>query len=177
MGRDLSGFRDFVTARWPAMLRTAYLLTGDHGHAEDLVQTALAKCFVAWPRLRASAAADAYVRKAMLNTYLSWRRKKSWHELPSDDPSDGASVDSTEDLAQRSVVMDALAGLPPRQRAVVVLRYYEDLGVEQVAQQLGCTTGSVKRQNSVALGKLRTVLGEATDLVVGRSGVDERGRP
>jgi RNA polymerase sigma-70 factor (sigma-E family) len=176
MGRDRSEFGDFVTARWPAMLRTAYLLTGDHGHAEDLVQTALAKCFVAWPRLRASAAADAYVRKAVLNTYLSWRRKRSWHELPSDQPPERAGVDSTEGLAQRSVVMDALATLPPKQRAVVVLRFYDDLGVQQVAQHLGCTTGSVKRQTSVALAKLRTVLGEAADLVEEAPSVDGRGR-
>jgi RNA polymerase sigma-70 factor (sigma-E family) len=176
MGRDLPEFRDFVTARWSAMLRTAFLLTGDHGHAEDLVQTALSKCFVAWPRLRASTAADAYVRKAMLNTYLSWRRRRSWYELPSDDPPEREGGDSTEDLAQRSVVMDALAALPPKQRAVVVLRFYDDLGVEQVARQMGCTSGSVKRQTSVALGKLRTVLGEAADLVEGAPSVDGRGR-
>lgn len=161
MGRDSSEFRDFVAARWSVMLRTAYLLTGDHGYAEDLVQTALAKCYVAWPRLRARAAADAYVRKTLLNTYLSWRKKKSWQELPSDAPQERASADSTEEVAQRSVVVAALAGLPPRQRAVVVLRFYEDLGVQQTADQMGCSTGSVKRQTSLALSKLRQVLGDA----------------
>jgi RNA polymerase sigma-70 factor (sigma-E family) len=176
MGRDRSEFTDFVAARWPAMLRTAYLLTGDRGHAEDLVQTALSKCFVAWPRLRASKAADAYVRKAMLNTYLSWRRKRSWHEVPRDDSPERAGADSTEDVAQRSVVMAALATLPPRQRATVVLRFYEDLGVEQVARQMGCTSGSVKRQTSIALSKLRTALGDAADLVEGVPRVDGRGR-
>ena len=176
MARDLSDFSDFVVARWQAMYRTAYLLTGDHGHAEDLVQTALGKCFVAWPRLRERAASDAYVRKTMLNTYLSWRRKKSWYELASDAPPDRESADSTEGLAQRSVVMAALAELPPRQRAVVVLRFFDDLGVEQVATQMGCTAGSVKRRTSVALGKLRQALGDITDVVNEESLVEGKGR-
>jgi RNA polymerase sigma-70 factor (sigma-E family) len=176
MGRDVSEFSDFVVARCRAMLRTAYLLTGDHGHAEDLVQTTLAKCFVAWPRLRARKAADAYVRKAMLNTYLSWRRKKSWHEIASDAPPDREGADSTEGLAQRSDVMAALAGLPPRQRAVVVLRFYEDLGVDQVADQMGCSAGSIKRQTSVALSKLRHALGEIADAVGEESLVEGKGR-
>lgn len=176
MGRDVSEFSDFVVARWRAMLRTAYLLTGDHGHAEDLVQTTLAKCFVAWPRLRERKAADAYVRKTMLNTYLSWRRKKSWHEIASDAPPDREAADSTEGLAQRSDVMAALAQLPPRQRAVVVLRFFDDLGVEQVAGQMGCTAGSVKRQTSVALSKLRQTLGEITDRVDAESLVEGKDR-
>jgi RNA polymerase sigma-70 factor (sigma-E family) len=176
MARDRSEFTDFVGSRWSAMLRSAYLLTGDRGHAEDLVQTALAKCFVAWPRLRELDAADAYVRKAMLNTYLSWHRKKSWHELPSDDPPERVDADSTEHLAQRSVVLAALSGLPPRQRAVVVLRFYDDLGVHQVAEQMGCTTGSVKRQTSVALSKLRRTLGEMADLTSESANPGGRGR-
>jgi RNA polymerase sigma-70 factor (sigma-E family) len=159
MGRNVAEFSDFAALRWPTLLRTAYLLTGDHGHAEDLVQTTLAKCFVAWPRLRARSAADAYTRKAMLNTYISWRRKKSWYETPSDDRPEPEGVDSTAGIAQRSVVMAALATLPPRQRAVVVLRFYEDQGVAQVAKELGCSPGSVKRQTSEALKKLRRTIG------------------
>jgi RNA polymerase sigma-70 factor (sigma-E family) len=160
MRRDVAEFSEYVAQRWASLVRTAYLLTGDNGHAEDLVQTALAKCYVAWPRLRAHDAPDAYVRKALLNTYISWRRKKSWHEMPSEDPPEPEGVDSTDDLARRSVILDALTTLPPKQRAVVVLRFYEDQGIHQVAQQLGCSTGSVKRQTHEALRKLRTTLGE-----------------
>jgi RNA polymerase sigma-70 factor (sigma-E family) len=164
MRRNVAEFNEFVTLRWPAMLRTAYLLTGDHGHAEDLVQTTFAKSFVAWPRLRARAAADAYVRKTLLNTYISWQRKRSWHELPSDHMPEPDGIDSTEHLAERSVVLDALAGLPPKQRAVVVLRFYNDLGVQQVARELGCSTGSVKRQTSEALKKLRSLIGDVVNV-------------
>ena len=76
--RDIADFEEYVAVRWSACFRTAYLMTGDRGLAEDLVQTALATCYVAWPKLRAREAADAYVRKAMLNAFLSWRRRKSW---------------------------------------------------------------------------------------------------
>lgn len=134
---DVADYSDFVAMRWPSLVRTAYLLTGDHGHAEDLAQAALTKCLISWPRLRARESADAYVRKVLLNTYISWRRKSSWHEMPSEDPPAIESYDSTEGLAQRSVLLDALATLPPKQRAVVVLRFYEDLGVRDVARQWG----------------------------------------
>ena len=173
MGRDVAEYSEFVAMRWPALVRTAYLLTGDHGHAEDLAQTALAKCLVAWPRLRRRDAADAYVRKVLLNTYISWRRKSSWHELPSEDIPAAESYDSTEGLAQRSVVLDALAVLPPKQRAVVVLRFYEDLGVREVARELGCSTGSVKRQTYEALKKLRDIIGDEVRVPGGNDSVDE----
>jgi|RhiMethySRZTD1v2_1073278.scaffolds.fasta_scaffold661156_2 RNA polymerase sigma-70 factor (sigma-E family) len=173
MRRNVADYGEFVAMRWPALVRTAYLLTGDHGHAEDLAQSALTKCLVAWPRLRAREAADAYVRKVMLNTYISWRRKSSWHELPSEDPPATESYDSTDGLAQRSVVLDALAVLPPKQRAVVVLRFYQDLGVRDVARHLGCSTGSVKRQTYEALKKLRQVMGDEVRIASGNGGVDE----
>jgi RNA polymerase sigma-70 factor (sigma-E family) len=173
MRRNVADYSEFVAMRWPSLVRTAYLLTGDHGHAEDLAQSALTKCLVAWPRLRAREAADAYVRKVMLNTYISWRRKSSWHELPSEDPPSIQSYDSTEDLAQRSVVLDAMSVLPPKQRAVVVLRFYDDLGVRQVAKQLGCSTGTVKRQTYEALRKLREVMGDEVRIASGNSGRDE----
>jgi len=173
MRRDVADYSDFVAMRWPSLVRTAFLLTGDHGHAEDLAQSALTKCLVAWPRLRAREAADAYVRKALLNTYISWRRKSSWHELPSEDPPTIDAYDSTEGLAQRSVVLEALSTLPPKQRAVVVLRFYEDLGVRDVAKQLGCSTGSVKRQTYEALKKLRHVMGDDMPIASGNSSHDE----
>jgi RNA polymerase sigma-70 factor (sigma-E family) len=173
MRRNVAEYTEFVAMRWPALVRTAYLLTGDHGHAEDLAQAALTKCLVAWPRLRARDAADAYVRKAMLNTYISWQRKSSSHELPSEDPPAIESYDSTEGLAQRSDVLDALAALPPKQRAVVVLRFYEDLGVREAAKQLGCSTGSVKRQTHEALKKLRHLIGDDVRIASGNGGLDE----
>jgi RNA polymerase sigma-70 factor (sigma-E family) len=173
MRRDVADYSEYVALRWPALVRTAYLLTGDHGHAEDLAQSALTKCLVAWPRIRSRDAADAYVRKALLNTYISWRRKSSWHEMPSEDPPAAETYDSTEGLAQRSAVLDALAVLPPKQRAVVVLRFYEDLGIRDVAKQVGCSTGSVKRQTHEALKKLRHVMGDEVRIASGDGGLDE----
>jgi RNA polymerase sigma-70 factor (sigma-E family) len=165
MGRDVAEFSEYAAARWGSLFRTAYLLTGDHGLAEDLLQTVLVKCYVAWPRLRAAESADAYVRKALTNTYISWRRKKSWgREHPTEELPDLAVEDAGVDLSVRQVVMRALEQLPPRQRAVVVLRFYEDLGVERVASTLGCSTGTVKSQTSDALAKLRNILGDDVEL-------------
>jgi RNA polymerase sigma-70 factor (sigma-E family) len=166
MPRDIAEFSEYVTLRWPPMLRTARLLTGEHALAEDLVQTALERCFAAWPRLRAYEAADAYVRRTIVNTYLSWRRKRSWSEVPRDQFADVVTADATELVSQRSVLLVALAELPPRQRAAVVLRFYEDLSVQQTAGLLGCSTGTVKSQTSEALAKLRDLLGDDLDEAV-----------
>jgi len=130
MARSTPEFSEYVTVRWPPMLRTARLLTGDDGLAEDLVQTALEKCYVAWPRLRAPDAMDAYVRRTIVNTYISWQRRRSWHEVPRDRIPDIDHDDATAVVPERSVLMEALAQLPARQRAVVVLRFYEDLSVQ-----------------------------------------------
>ena len=163
MSRDAAEFSEYVALRWPPMIRTARLLTGDDGLAEDLVQTALEKCYVAWPRLWARDAADAYVRRTIVNTYISWQRRRSWHEIPRERMPDRAGSDPTADVAQASVLQAALAELPAKQRAVVVLRFFEDLSVRQVASLLGCSTGTVKSQTSDALEKLRELLGD--DLV------------
>ena len=161
MPRDVAEFSDYAAARWGSLFRTAYLLTGDHGLAEDLLQTVLTKCYVAWPRLRASAAADAYVRKALTNTYISWRRRKSWgRERPTDELPELMAGDDTAHVPVRQEVLRALEALPPRQRAVVVLRFYDDLGVEQTASTLGCSAGTVKSQTSDALRSLRRILGD-----------------
>jgi RNA polymerase sigma-70 factor (sigma-E family) len=170
MARDLAEFSDFAAARWGSLFRTAYLLTGDHGLAEDLLQTTLVKCYVAWPRLREHAAADAYVRKALTNTFLSWRRKKSWgREEPTDDPPEPGVGDTTTDIAVRHLMIDALSRLPARQRAVIVLRFYDDLGVDQVAAAMGCSTGTVKSQTSDGLAKLRDILGADLDIETTRT--------
>ncbi len=153
-------FADFVHASWPGLYRTAHLLLGDHGLAEDLTQTALAKTYVAWARVRERQAAYAYARTTLVNTATSWFRRRSWrNELPHEDV--GRDLTGrTPDPSDRPAVLDALAALPPRQRAVVVLRFYDDLSVAQTADALGCAPGTVKSQTSAALARLRELIGD-----------------
>ena len=149
-------FRDFVLARRRALMRTAYLLTGDTGRAEDLVQTTLAKAFVAWRRVRAVDDPDAYVARILINAHNSEQRRKRVREwLPGTVP-DRAAADGAEVVADRSALMAALATLAPRQRAVVVLRFWEDRSENDVAHLLGCSVGTVRSQASRGLAKLRT---------------------
>ncbi|HXH79789.1 SigE family RNA polymerase sigma factor [Nocardioides sp.] len=152
-------FTEFVQASWPGLYRTAYLLMGERALAEDLAQTALAKTYAAWSRIDDRSAAPAYARRTLVNTAASWFRKKGWrNELPSAElPETAYSLDPST----RPAVIDALAQLPPRQRAVVVLRYYEDLSVAETADALGCSTGTVKSQTFEAFAKLRVLLGDA----------------
>lgn len=158
-------FADFVHHAWPRLYRTAHLLLGDHGLAEDLTQTALAKTYAAWGRIQDPAAAHAYARTTLVNTATSWFRRRSWrNELPREDMALDAALDAaarTPDPSDRPAVMDALAVLPPRQRAVVVLRFYDDLSVSETADALGISTGTVKSQTSAALARLRVELGES----------------
>ena len=152
-------FAELVQASWPALYRTAYLLVGDHGLAEDLVQTSLAKTYAAWSRVREPAAAHGYARTVLVNTATSWFRTRSWRaERPVEHLPETAHE---TDLSDRPALMDALAALPPRQRAVVVLRYFEDLDVATTARALGCAEGTVKSQTSDALSTLRRLLGDA----------------
>lgn len=152
-------FAELVHACWASLYRTAYLMLGDAAEAEDLVQTALAKTYANWRRVRSVDAAPGYARTTLVNTAASWFRKKGWrNERPTEVlPEAGHETDLTD----RRTVIDALSTLPPRQRAVVALRYYEDLSVAQVAHALGITEGTVKSQTSEALAKLRTVLGDS----------------
>ena len=152
-------FTEFVHGSWAGLYRTAYLLVGDPGLAEDLVQTALAKTYAAWSSVRDMRAAPAYARTTLVNTAASWFRKRSWrNEVPTTDLPEASHE---HDPTVRPAVLDALAHLPPRQRAVVVLRYYEDLSVAETAAALGCSDGTVKSQTSKALDTLRRLLGEA----------------
>jgi RNA polymerase sigma-70 factor (sigma-E family) len=146
-------FDSFVAARSPSLLRTAYLLTRDHGLAEDLVQTALAKSWFAWSRIEGNP--EPYVRRVLVNTYASWWRRR-WNgerataELPEATDADPTGTsDATHDLWQ------AMGRLPRRQRAVVVLRYFDDRSVAETAAALGISAGTVKSQLSKALAKLR----------------------
>lgn len=151
------GFREFVERQWGPLLRTAYLLTGDRGHAEDLVQAALEKTHRKWDRVSAMEAPVAYVRRAMVNTATSWRRRRRVSEVPLL-ASDGPSEDPYTTVDQRHQVLAALRRLPPRMRAVLVLRYFEDLGEAEIADALGCSAGSVKSQASRGLNRLREQL-------------------
>ena len=151
-------YAEFVHATWAGLYRTAYLLVGDHGLAEDLVQTALARTYASWPRIEDLAAAPGYARTTLVNTALGWFRKRSWgNEQPTGTLPERA-VES--DHALRPTVVEALRRLAPRQRAVVVLRFYEDASVAETARALGCSEGTVKSQTADALGRLRTLLGD-----------------
>lgn len=158
-GRTRTGFEEFVHGRSTALRRTAYLLVGDRGLADDLLQEALVKTYVAWPRLRDVGNAEAYCRKVIATTAISWWRRRSWSELPTAETTDVGVSSAAEGVATRSWLWAELAQLPPRQRAAVVLRYYDDLSVAEVADVLNCSEGTVKSQVHDALKKLRTVLG------------------
>jgi RNA polymerase sigma-70 factor (sigma-E family) len=153
-----AGFDEYVAARGADLLRTAFLLTGDHHRAEDLVQTALSKVWPRWDRLVTDAGTSphAYVRRVMLTTYIAWWRRRWTGEQPTEFVPDVAADDEVDALALRRDLLGALAALPRGQRAVVVLRYFEDLSEVQTAQALGCSVGTVKSQCSRALSELRS---------------------
>ena len=154
-------FREFVAARSAALLRTAYLLTGDWGAAEDLVQTALTKVFLAWQRLGEIEAPEPYARKVLVNTATSWWRRR-WHgERPTPTLPERPARDGTLDFDERDLLWRHVTRLPARQRAVLVLRFYEDLSEAETARLLGVSTGTVKSQSSRALATLRQRLAEA----------------
>jgi RNA polymerase sigma-70 factor (sigma-E family) len=163
--RDRAAFAEFVAARSPALHRAAYLMVGDVGLAQDLVQEALTKTYVAWPRLRDPGNAEAYTRKAITTTAITWFRRKSWYgERVAAALPEGIAAGHADDVVVRASVMDALAQLPPRQRAAIVLRFYDDLTEAQTAAAMDCAVGTVKSQVSAGLAKLRTLLGDAVDL-------------
>ncbi len=145
-------FEEYVAARGRALWRTAWLLTGDAHKAEDLVQTALVKCWRRWDSI-AGDTVDGYVRKALVTTYTDWWRRKWTGEVPTETLPDVPAPGP--DVAVRQDVLAALGQLPRGQRAVVVLRYYEDLTEAQTAAALGITVGTVKSQTSRALRNLR----------------------
>ena len=150
-------FAEFVAARMPAVLRWAHLVTGDRARAEDLTQHAFAATYRHWRRIRPDGA-EAYVRRAVLNAHLSWwRRASRVHEQPVADPPDRAGTEPTGAVDERDAMWAALATLPPRQRAVLVLRYYEDLPEAEIARVLDIAPGTVKSQAAKGLAKLRTL--------------------
>jgi RNA polymerase sigma-70 factor (sigma-E family) len=150
------GFRDFVEARSPALLRSGWLLTGDWPAAEDLVQTALAAAWPRWDSLRRPDAPEAYVRKIMVNTFLRWRKRRWNGEVATGWlPETAAYPDVFALVDARQSLVAALDRLPARQRAAVVLRYFADQTEAQTAAAMGCSVGAVKSHSAKALARLR----------------------
>ena len=152
-------FRAYATSSRAALRRTAYLLCGDWHKADDLVQSALIKLYVAWPRLRSTESPGAYTHRILVRCFLDerrrpWRRETSL-DLVENEPASDRAADDVLDLRA------ALAQLPRRQRATLLLRYWVDATVAETADTLGCSEGTVKSQTARALNSLRTSLGDA----------------
>jgi RNA polymerase sigma-70 factor (sigma-E family) len=151
-------FAEFVAARWASLYRLAYLLAASPTGAEDLLQTTLEKAYVNWSRIGRMEYAEAYVRRMLANTLVSTRRRAWIRERPTDEVPE-APRDSAEGLVlNRHLFWPLVCALPAQQRAVIVLRYYEDLTEAQIAEILGCAPGTVKSQSSAAIGALRRAL-------------------
>lgn len=153
-------FADFVRAHSATLFRTAYLMTGDYQRAEDVLQESLVRICQRWSRIDQMASPLAYARKVVVNRAASWWRKKSSRETPMllhHDPAWGGHLD---EVVEHQRVWQAVLALPPRQRAVMVLRYYEDLTESQIAETLGVAAGTVKSHSHAAHRRLLEVLGE-----------------
>jgi RNA polymerase sigma-70 factor (sigma-E family) len=155
-----ASFSSYVRARGPVLLRTARSLTANPLDAEDLLQTALTKTYVAWERIEDHRALDGYVRRALVNTRTSqWRKRKvdefACEELPEPATGHGNDTDVAEHQVLHDAMWRAIMRLPDRQRQMVVLRYYEDLSEAGTAEVLGVSVGTVKSAVSRALAKLR----------------------
>jgi RNA polymerase sigma-70 factor (sigma-E family) len=159
---DDAAFRDYVEARGSVLLRMALMLTGNRADAEDLMQAALAKTYLAWAKINDRAALDAYVRRAMVNTHISWWRHRKLEEFPTDELPDQAVADHSRESDLAEMVRRALDRLPQRMRAAVMLRYFEDMTEPEIAAVLGISLGTVKSTVSRAVARLRddTELGE-----------------
>ena len=161
-------FAEFVGARWGSLYRLAYLLAASPTGAEDLLQTTLEKAYKNWARIGRMEYAEAYVRRMLANTLVSSRRRAWTREQPSDRLPELESESAELPVLDRSVLWPLVCALPARQRAVIVLRYYEDLSEAQIAEVLSCAPGTVKSQASAAIGALRraiaaTGVGEAVE--------------
>ncbi|HEX4977742.1 MAG TPA: SigE family RNA polymerase sigma factor [Nocardioides sp.] len=156
--RDEAEFVEFAQAARDRLRRTAFLMCGDWHQASDHVQEALIRVYVAWPRLTRAGGEYAYARRAVVSAVIDHARRRSSTEVAGTDDHDVPSgQDLAEHVSARSALMAALAKLPPRQRACVVLRYFEDLSVTETAAVLGCSEGTVKSQTSRGLDSLRSM--------------------
>jgi RNA polymerase sigma-70 factor (sigma-E family) len=156
MPEDNGDFDRFVAARTPALIRLAYLFTGDWHLAEDLLQTALMRCYPRWSGVDSP---EAYVRRTMVTTVTGWRRRRWNAERPTAQLPERADSDPGSEAAVRTDVLRLLRALGPRQRTVLVLRFYEDLSEAEVAALMGTTIGTVKSQTARALDRLRGLRG------------------
>lgn len=154
-GGEDPGFREYVTARRGSLLRMAYLLTRNLADAEDLLQAALAKTYQAWDRIEDRGALDGYVRRAMMNTHISWWRRRRLEEYPTEQIPDRPVADHAGESELHDTLRRALGRLPERMRTAVVLRYYEDMSEAEIAKVLGVSQGTVKSTVSRAVAKLR----------------------
>jgi len=167
-------FRDFVTARSAALHRSAYLLTGNWATAEDLVQTALTKTYLAWRRIGDIGSVEAYARRVLYTTNVSWWRRMWRNEHPTEQmPERPGGDDHADAHVERDLMWRFVCKLPPKQRAVLVLRFYEDMSESETASLLGIAAGTVKSQCSRALANLRNQLAVAG---IEMQATDRRGR-
>jgi RNA polymerase sigma-70 factor (sigma-E family) len=161
--QDEAEFAQLVFAMSPRLHRLAYAVCGDGALAEDAVQASMVVAYRTWPRVRDADSSEAYLRRMVVNQLVSWRRRKSWGtttELVEGLETSRASHE--HDVVEHQIVWAAVGELPPRQRAVVVLRYYEGMSEADIAETLGIRPGTVKSQASAAMARLRSVLGDET---------------
>lgn len=166
--RDEREFAEYFTGRREAVRRSAYLLCGDWHRADDLAQTAFVALHRHWRKIRDRGALDAYVRRTLVRAVIDesrrpWRRERFTDEVPERADTAGGAPELADTVATRAALAGALRRVPPRQRAVLVLRFLEGLDVNAVAEALGCTEGTVKSQTARGLAALRTELGAAID--------------
>jgi RNA polymerase sigma-70 factor (sigma-E family) len=150
-------FATFFTDAWPRLFRVALAISGDRGLAEDAAQAGFAKAYASWTRVQSADQPEAYVRRIVVNEVLGTRRRGWWRREQSRDeiPAIAEERSLEHEVVDRAVLWEAVTALPPRQRAVVVLRYYADLSEADIAEALGCSRGTVKSQAAAALNNLR----------------------
>ncbi len=153
-------FADFVRAQSATLFRTAYLMTGDYQRAEDLLQSTLVRVYQRWPQVDAMDQPVAYARKILVNQTVSWWRRRSSHEPPLSQGHEPYWQGRMDEVAEHERVWAAVLTLPPRQRAVMVLRYYEDLSEQAIAQALAIAPGTVKSHSHAAARRLAQLLAE-----------------
>jgi RNA polymerase sigma-70 factor (sigma-E family) len=158
--QDEAEYAEFVAALWQRMHRMAYAVCGDRALAEDAVQAALVSAYRAWPRVRDAASPESYLRKMVVNQLLSWRRRKSWITSARGNRPEPSRASHEDEVVEHQRVWSAVGLLPPRQRAVIVLRYYEGLSESEICEVLGIRPGTVKSQASAAQARLRATLAD-----------------
>lgn len=166
---DFDDFRGFVAANGPALLRVAYVLTGDRHRAEDLVQSVLTKLVTRWERIDKHGHAEQYARTMLYREFCSWWRTRRNQEIPRDNLPDGPVADFADAADLRLVLEGALLQLTPRQRAMLTLRFFEDRSEIETAEILDCAVGTVKSQTHKALRRLRSIVPE-----LALSGIEEK---